>query len=197
MSQDQNPYDFIVNSDQNKRRFSAPQSIGTRIAIVAGGAAILLIIIIVIFSAIFGGSDNNQQFLKVLQSQQEIARVTQLQEVATADQSVKNIANSTRLAVSSDQKQLTTTLASFGREFNQKDIALGQNPQTDEQLTAAKAAGNFDTTFLTVLTKHLQTYQSSLQQAYDATENETVRNQLQEDYTSSGLLMKQIESTKP
>lgn len=197
MSQDQNPYDFIVNSDQNKRRLSAPQSMGARIAIVAGSGAVLLIILIIVFSAIFGGSDNSQQFLKVLQNQQEIARVTQLQDVSTADQSVKNVANSTHLAVSSDQKQLLTSLASLGREFKQKDIALGQNPKTDEQLTAAKAAGDFDTAFLTALTEHLKGYQTSLQQAYDATENETIRAQLNEDFASSDLLLKQVQSTKP
>lgn len=196
MAEQQNPYEFITSTDHTKKPAGPPRSQSQRIAIVAGGGVVLLIIAIIFISLLSKGGENTAPFLKLAQTQQEIARITDTTE-AISSQSVKNLVTNVHLAVSSDQRQLLTELAANGTEYKAKQLDLSKNPQTDEQLTTAKAAGTYDSTILSLLTDDLTAYKDELNQVFNTTNNSKLKQQLQSDYKSTDLLLTQAKSTTP
>lgn len=196
MAEQQNPYEFITSADSSKKPAGPPRSMTQRIAIVAGGGVALLIIVIIFISLLSKGGENTAPFLKLAQTQQEIARVTDSAD-AISSQSVKNLVTNVNVAVTSDQTQLLTELAARGTKYKAKQLDLGKNPQTDQQLATAKAAGTYDATMLSLLTDNLTTYKDELSQAYSATDSSKLKQQLNSDYKSADLLLTQAKSTQP
>ena len=196
MAEQQNPYEFITSSDPGKKPAGPQRSMTQRVAIVAGGGVVFLIIAIIFISLLSKGGENTAPFLKLAQTQQEIARITDSAD-AISSQSVKNLVTNVNVAVTSDQTQLLTELAARGTKYKAKQLDLGKNLQTDQQLATAKSAGTYDATMLSLLTDNLTTYKDELSQAYNATGSSKLKQQLNSDYKSADLLLTQAKSTQP
>lgn len=192
-------FDFIMNSQQpsaKKSLLPTGNSTGQRIAIVAIIVGVLVAFLVLMMIILGGGGDNKQNLLTVAQQQTEIARVTAL-ATESSDQSLKNFVMNTQLGVTSDKQSLLNALGENGIKFKDKDLALGQNPDTDQALETAKAAANFDAVIRDTLTELLKDYQASLETAFNQSGNETIKNSLSSAYENAAALLKQVEpSTK-
>lgn len=192
-------YDFIMQSEQKPaKKLPLPggnNSMVQRIIIVAGGG-ILLIILAIVFSAILSsGGDNKDLFVKVAQQQAEITRVADLGLASqNTEQTTKNVTINIKLSVSSDQTQFMRILDENGQKLNPKVVAQGTNPETDTRLETASAAGSYNSMLATVLNEELIDYQSTLQEAYDATQTEAIKTQLGNSINSTASLVKQVQA---
>lgn len=185
--------DFIMNSNApsaKKSLLPAGNSTKQRIAIVAIIGGILIGFLIVMMLILGSGGDNKQSMLKIAQAQVELARVATLANDST-DQSVRNFAVNTKLTIASDTQALLGTLGENGIGFKDKDLVLGQNPETDQALATAKAAANFDTVLRTTLIEQLIAYQASLKETYDASSNTAIKEKLSQIYANVEPLLKQ------
>lgn len=201
-NQPHNQYDFIMGNRQKSKRPSlslpAPDSQKQRIIVLAGIVAILLIFFLFIIAIVRGGGENKDTFLKVLQQQTEIARVAGIGAAeASASQNTKNAATNTQLSVSSGKQSLVKTLGTVGVKFGDKQLAGVPNQKTDERLTEAKAAANFDSTLIALLSEQVTDYQASLQQAYDTTGSKSLKGALATEYQNAQTLRKLLDTTRP
>lgn len=165
-----------------------------RIAIVTGGFILLFTLLIVALSLFTGGGGNKDSLLVVAQQQQETARVAGLITETSENPAVKNIAISTQVSLASDQQELTGLLGTQGMTFKEDELTLGNNPETDTELTTAQSAGLYDKSAIEILKVHLQTYQSAINNAYAANDNQDIQQALESDFQSAELLLKELES---
>lgn len=193
-SQPHPDYDFIMNSSRKPAKkpiLPSGNSAVQRITIAAGGGFVLLILIMIAFSLFSSDGGKRDAYLSVAQSQSELARIANLASTDTSN-TAKNITVNIALTTTSDQKKLITVLEQNGTKFNSKDLLLKNNPKTDEELTAAKAAATYDTTLLQILDDQLNDYEGALSTAYDLSENQAVRQSLKQAYDNTQLLQKQV-----
>lgn len=198
-NQNQPNFDFIMNPNQPSAKKSilpAGNSTGQRIAFVAIIGAVLVGLLLVIMLVLGSGGDNKQNYLKIAQEQTEIARVSALANGST-DQSLKNFAINTGATVMSDQKKLLATLGENGIAFDEKELILGQNAETDQTLATAKAAANFDAVLRSTLVAQLTDYQATTKTAFEKSGNADVKNQLTQIYTNTKLLLQQGQPEAP
>ena len=185
-------YDFITKPPTQQKK---PAGLGGKIALIAGGGVAAVILLFIVLSVFTGGSDTTQRIITAAQQQTELARVATL-GVTTGSQASKNVALNVSMSLTTDQQKLVAVLQENGVKVKQKQLAAGVNAETDQQLAAAKAAANFDETFLQILDEQLAAYQASLQEAYDNSKNEEVRQVLSDSFAHAKLLRTQIEQTK-
>ena len=189
-------YDFITAPPVvQKQSFFAKQSMSKRIGLVAGGGLALLIVVLLFSSLLSSGPSNKDTLLTIAQQQAELARVASL-GTRDADQTTMNVAYSTSMVLTSDKAKLATALAANGVTFKDKQIAKGINAKTDQELTAARAASNFDDTFLQTIDAQLAQYQQLLSEAHANTGKDAVKTALADNYKHSELLRAQIKSTQ-
>mgnify|MGYP006196768721 CR=1 FL=1 len=113
--QQQDPYNFIMQSPQKSGPSFTPSSMKARIIIVAAGA-VLLITLFVIAASILGsaGKTQQQRYLEIAQKQTEIVRVSALADKKAKSLSARSFAVTTQLAITSDQKKMSDILAKLG-----------------------------------------------------------------------------------
>ena len=160
------PYDFIMNPGPTRQSAKAGFALkgGSKLPLIAGGGVLLVIVLFVILSLVSGGS-SSPTFLKLVQQQAELGRVADTYYSELRDSSTKNFVINTQLTLTSDSSDLQTYLAANGIKFDPKEIALGQNSQTDASLEAAKTSGTLDSTMKSTFQDALAQYQQSIQTA--------------------------------
>lgn len=186
------PYEFILNPTKQPKKSLLPSgnSKQQRIILAAGGAIILLMLIFVVMSLLSSaGSALKQDWLKVVQQQTEIIRVSDVGVQKARDKDAKNLAVTTKLSVESSLLELKGFAEKAGADIDDKQLALGRDAQTDSTLTQAEQTNQFDTVFVITMQKLLRDYQQTVKRLYDATGKDTTKTQLLEAYTSAGLLI--------
>lgn len=195
MNQQQNPYDFILNDAKPAKRPLLPgngSSVKQRLLIAGAGAAILVIIGIMFMNLVFGGSKGpTEQLLKLAQTQTEIVRISDLGVQKAKGTEARNLAITTKLSLSTQLAETTERLGTLGKKVNSKELALGQNPQTDTALDTAEQASRFDEEFLKVLNSQLADYQTSLQSTYSAAGDTTDKDLLSGQFDDVAILLGQ------
>jgi hypothetical protein len=179
-------YDFITKPPTKHDSGSS-----NRLVLVAGGGLVVVIVLFLFIKLFTGGTDNSTRLLTAAQQQTEIARVATL-GTTTGEQTTKNVAFNTSYSITSDSQKLVAVLAENGVKLKQKQLVAKTNPKTDESLKAAKAAANFDETFLKTLDEELADYQATLQDAYDNSNNQAVKAVLSTNFNNAKLLRTQI-----
>lgn len=184
-------YDFIVNSGKgssNNWLVSAP--LKTRIIVVAvGGLVLLLILWIGIALLTASASGNVQNFTALAQEQAELMRVS-LDPVNHATlEPTQNFAQTTELSITSDQQIFLAYLKALGSEPSKQVLAARRDSTSDSQLAAAKQAGTYDQTYMTITQKSLTTYAAGLKRTYDATSSPKERLLLKSAYQHAQLLI--------
>lgn len=172
MSENQNPYDFILNSgDQPKKTglgniLSSPSGKKQRLIFIIAGVAILLIIALIVFAMVFsGGGGNREQLLGLAQKHAEIIRVADIGVDKAKSSEARNLAMTTKLSLQSSQSSLMEVVQKTGKVSN-KELAAGQNKETDTALESAERNNRFDEAFVEILAKELTDYRGDLQTAF-------------------------------
>lgn len=171
----------------------AGNSTGQRLMIVAMIGGVLVVLLLIIMLVLSGGGDNKQNLLKVAQAQTELVRLSEMANEST-DQTLKNFAINTNLTVTSDKQRFTGVLGQNGISFKDKELALGQNPETTQALETAKAAANFDATLRDTLVDQLSAYQATLKTAFDQSGNEQIKGSINQLFSNIEPLLKQSQS---
>lgn len=194
-------FDFIMNAGQS----SGPSSNfglsanGTPnklfFGVIAAVAVVILIVIIAVASS-GGGADSN--LVKIAQEQAELARVASLNvgtgEISFDDlnsENVKAFALNTELSMDSANAEFLSFLGAHGVGMSAEQIALGQNPATDTQLTNANSNGNLDDTTRQVLISELRQYQATLQTVYQSANSQALRQETSKLFGDANLLIQQ------
>lgn len=190
-SEQQNPYQFIVDTDHSKRKPRMPvgNSKQSRIFIVAGGALALIVAAFVVMGLINSASNAGKaDLVKVAQKQAELVRISELGMERSKGSSAKNLATTVNLSLQSDQTILVAALKTAGIKVSSKELALGKDQKTDTALTAAEQANKFDDVFIQTIQAELVEYQQSLKTAYDKASGNKLKQTLSDQYTTAGLL---------
>lgn len=166
---EKNPYDFLMNPDEPKKSLlPSGNSKKQRMLIVGAGALIVLMLIALIGSFIFGGKPSNSAELLALAKQQnELIRISDIGVQKSRDAQAKDLAQTAKLALTTDQQPLLTALKAQKITVSSKQLAASKNPKNDDILTQAEQANNFDEVFIKTLQEQLTTYQKALKTAYD------------------------------
>ena len=168
----QNQYDFIMNSNQKpKRGFNFGNTKTARIAVIAGGIILLIIVAVIVNTILSGGSKaQTQRLTEIAQSQSEIIRVSALADKQAKDIATRNFAVNTKLSIQSSQQDTKKLLANRGVKDKGLNKVLGasKNSKTDAALAEATKNNRFDETYNVLMTKQLSNYQQLLKSTFAA-----------------------------
>ena len=190
-------YSFIMEPPKPPRRSlfgggNGQNSTLMRVALVAGGLLLLIIVFTVIKGALGGGTNYQQTMLGIAQDQYALKHyAAQGVENANAGD-IKNFAVTAQASLGSEQNDVLAYLAANKYKASAKSLSLKVDKATDEQLTAAITASNFDATFTNVMKEKLTAYQQDLKQAYAQVTGTKGRALLSSDYDASNLLLEQL-----
>ncbi len=166
-----------------------------KILLIVGGAVALVVVVGLIVTLIFSGKTNLGTVLKLVETQQEVVRVSGLAtDTELGDTTVSGAAMNTKLAVTSQQQALVTYLTHHRQKVNAKDLALKKDPKTDQQINQAKATSTLDIVFAQVMRQELVSYAAELKTNYTNASSQTLRAILADDYNQTQLLLKQWPS---
>jgi len=184
------PYEFIMTTPHKPKRSLGGGSMKQRIIIAVGGFSLLLIVVLVFLSLIGGGgSGNTDSLIKLAEQQNEIVRIAGLAKDKASSGSTKNLAITAQLSIQSAQINTLALLKKDGQKVSNKQLTLLQDSTTDQQLTAAVTAGNFDTTFAQVLQDKLISYQIDVQNTYKNATSLSEKQLLQANFVSVAYLL--------
>jgi len=190
-------YDFIMNPQQSTRpplfKLGGP-SAAVRAAVVAGGLLLLLVLFIGFKSILAGSNKSIPSLVGITQDQQELIHLASNGVKNVTDSHLQAFAITAQVSVQSEQGQLITYLANNHRKVANKELVLKVNKSTDNALTAALAASNYDPIFKQAMQTKLASYKQDLQQAYTQTKGPKGRALLTADYDAASLLLKQLGS---
>lgn len=197
---DSGRFDFIMNAGQP----SGPSNLGLNangtpnkmfFGIIAAVAVVILIVIVAVANS-GGGADSG--LVKIAQEQTELARVASLNigdgELSYEDlnsEGVKAFALNTELSMDSAKADFLSFLGAHGVSMSAEQIALGQNPATDTQLTNANSNGNLDDTTQQVLISELRQYQATLQTVNQSANSQALRQETVKLFNDANLLIQQ------
>jgi hypothetical protein len=197
----QNPYDFILNPPKPPKASPLAKLPGggnpfvAKIILLAGVAIVIMIILAIVSSFLTKGSSaNTTALIDIAQTQAELIRVSDQGVNNASQQSVKNLAITTKYTAKTQQNQLIKYLSSQGATVNPKQLTLKRNAQTDQKFTVAQQTSTFDAVFAKEMQSELQTYATSLKQLFNTATGENERTLLSTDYTQAQLLISQIPS---
>lgn len=190
-----NPYGFILDTahQQPKKMLQPSHTSMISRALVAGGVAVVLIIAAIIVSSLIssGGKENSGQLLTSLAAQQqEIVRVADLGVAGGSDSSTKAFAQTTKLAVLTQQNELAKYLASKSVTVDPAVLAAKKNSNTDTAFKAATASNHFDDVFNTTITAGLSDYAKDVKTSHDSATSTESKTLLAKLYTNTQLLLK-------
>lgn len=193
MQPEQNPYDFILNTNEQPKPklFNTGGSKKNRIILIAGLFSLVFIAFILI-SSFLGGADKNLQtkLLTIAQEQTEIIRVADLSknEKTVRDQNTLVFAYNTSISLNTSSQQVTKIL-SKNKKVDQKQLALKKDTKTDELLKNAALNNTYDETFKDILKKQLTTYQTNLKDAYSSAKDPADKAVLKNAYDTATILL--------
>lgn len=189
--QDHNPYQFIVDTDHSKKKPVLPSgnSKKTRIFVVIAGIALLLIIAFVVMALISSAKNAGREtYVKAVQQQAEIIRISRMGIDRAKGTSAKNLATMVNVTLQSDQSSLNSALSKNNIKVSPKEVALGKNNATDAALTKAEQSNKFDEVFITTIQTQLKNYQKTLKSAYDQASGKKLKETLKTEYNNASLL---------
>jgi hypothetical protein len=183
-------YDFILNSN----RGSSPDLLArlpmrNRIVVVCGGFAILILAAWMLFSIINGKPGTAPQLVRLAQQQQELARISDAPGRNATSFAVRDFAATTELSLASEQQTLLKFLNGTGTKLQTQTLAAMVSKTTDDQLKNAQASGTYDETYNSIAKQQLNTYISTLSQAYQNSKTTAERTILKNAYDHAQMLL--------
>ncbi len=192
------PYEFILNPQQQpkKKMGLGGNNFILTISLIVGGALIFMIILAVILNAVGGKTLSKSDLINLAQSQSELVRVAQGAAATANQQTTKNLAVTIQLSMITEQKRNLDFLAKNGVSVDEKQLALKQNAQTDQQLASAKTTSTFDLVFTQLMQTELEAYARDLKTLNSKAANKTESDLTSDFYKQTQLLIAQIPYTQ-
>ncbi len=183
-------YDFIFNDNKPSKKTLLPANISKkgRLLIVGAGVLLLIMLIVIIAGMISNsGKGDTQALITAAKVQQELIRVAEIGINKAKTQDAKNIAITTKLALSSQQAEMQAAIKTAG--LNPKKVLTSSiSTETDQALTAAEQNNRFDEEFLKVMSESLIAYQKSVKAAYDGATSKKLKAALTSQFNSANAL---------
>lgn len=189
--QDQNndPYGFITNPENNRRKINFGNTPKQRMVIV-GVLIVLLIVVSIVVISVFNRAANaqKQRLSEIAQTQTEIIRISEIGDKESSNIDTLSMAVNTRLTMESDLQETNSLLAKHGVKLKDSTLKLKENEATDTALERAVINNQFDDEFTSIIEKQLQDYGRLIQDAYE-NGNSAEKQVLQRNYDDLELLL--------
>ena len=192
-----NPYDFIVNPQQPKRRGLGIPGVRNpflaKLLPIVAVVAVVVIILGVVISKLFAKPGiNAPALIGIAQSQQELVRVSQ-QGINNGTQSVTRIfSTNVELSLQTEQLQLLAYLKKQGYKPSTKTLSLKRSTTTDTQLTTAVQSSTFDSVFVQLMQNNLVAYNTELEQVSAGATGDNEKKILAGELSAAGMLLQQV-----
>jgi hypothetical protein len=160
---------------------------------ILGGGSIGLIIFFVVISSLLGGGINFTPYITVVQDQNELIRVATEANGKTTVQTTSNFSQNVELSLTTAQQQLLNYLQANKQKVSPSQLIATENAKTDQTLSAATAASNFDAVYLNVVQAGLQKYINDLKLAYPIAKSG--KTLLLQEFDGAVLLLTQDQTT--
>lgn len=191
--QQSNPYEFIMNPQQPKRRWGLKGSFLTKLALIGVGVVLLLVILGAIISTAFRGSTVDIEGLVGLaQTQQELVRLASQGAASTSQSSLRDLSVTTQLSVDTNRLQLLDYLQANGRKVTTKELNAKRDTETDARLAAAVQTSTFDSVYTQTIQESLVIYNTEVEQAQSRAVGKLEKQLLAKTKSAAELLLKQI-----
>lgn len=166
-----------------------------KLVLLIGGAIILMMVLAIMISMFNSNrSTGTEQLIDIAQTQAEIIRVSDQGITNASQQSVKNLAITTKFSLRTQQNQIISYLAKQGTKVSPEQLALKRDAETDQKFTLAKQTSSFDTVFSQTMQSELQDYATTLKSVFSQATGKNERALLSADYTQVQLLISQVPS---
>lgn len=186
-------YDFILNGNQKPKKSLLPSgnSKKQRIMLVVGGGLALLLVFAVIMMLIFSsGGEDRKSLVKLVQTQTEIARLSNEASGKSRDPVTLNFTQTTALVLTTSKNQTTEYLAKQRIKIGEKELALGRDAKDDQALVSAEKAGRYDDEAIKIIEQSLADYKTQIQQDFKAATGKNHKQLLQDLYKQAETLTK-------
>ncbi|HVV66445.1 MAG TPA: hypothetical protein VHB72_00010 [Candidatus Saccharimonadales bacterium] len=200
-----NEYAFIMEPAKPPRQklnlIPAGSSLPIRIAVVGGGIIILIILFTVIKGLVTTPPFDTTAMIGLAQDQQEMIHITSQalqqskQQQAALSQNTMNFAVTAQASLSSDQNQTLTYLKNNGKKVKSGTLNQKVSATTDSQLSTAASNSTFESTYVQLMETELKNYQTALKTTFVDTKGAKGRQLLNQEYTSSQLLLNQLQNS--
>lgn len=195
MSEDQ--YGFIMNPQKPapKRRNLLPDggisSLSKKQLIMfgAGGFILLAVLFTIALSVLNSGPSNKDHLLTVVAQQNELIRVSEIAVKEARGTQARNLAQTTRLSLRSDQASLTAALKAQKVKIGGKELGSAKDPKTDQLLEEATQNNRFDEVYLEFIQKALVDYQKNLNTAYQSSVNVRLKETMKIQYENASIII--------
>ncbi|MBI2285317.1 hypothetical protein HYU82_00640 [Candidatus Saccharibacteria bacterium] len=182
-------FDFMLKQKpQQKKKFGLPTGLGKPAKLLI--ATVVALVIAITAALIFSGGDNSsKQVFDLMAQNQEIVRVSQLQDQKFTDEDTKGLSATTQAVMGSQKFQLGDYLSKVNIKYSEQQLATGMNSGTDTELQTAAQNNNLDDAYATYLKTSLMAYLNSLNSTYQATQSQTLKTTLKAAYESVQTLL--------
>lgn len=181
MQPSQNPYDFILDPETQKKGSRLPMPQGRKkIVLIVGFLAGIGVLIIVGASVLLSlGKPNNADLIATQAYQIELSRVIDLGLKSSSDPVLRNKMSTLRVALTTDQTALADILSKRKETVTKLQLSSKENPKTDEALEAAKQSGNYDNALQSEVADLSANYYKQLKASLAEATTETEKKTLQ------------------
>jgi hypothetical protein len=193
-SQGRNPYEFITGGSPapaSRPKLGLPgNSIIKRLIIVMAGILVLIIVVAIFTSVLSSGEKNNKaNLLKAVNEQALIIHIADVGVTKAKSPDAKNLAITTRATMTSQQADLVAAIKARNINIAKTSLTITKDTATDNALTTAEQANQFDEAFIKLLAADINTYLSTLNDAYKGSASKTLKTVLHSQYDNTALLI--------
>ncbi len=160
-----NPYDYILNSPQGKRRAFVPGGKHKKLFSVLFVLFVLLIVVVVI--SLFNSltSKDYSAYISLAQKQNEVARIAEIGATNGRSSYTKQYATTIKMTLTSEQSSTVSYLNKNGKKLGDKQLSASRNSDTDKKLTASEQTSTYDDTYNAILNSLVKDYYASVKSA--------------------------------
>jgi hypothetical protein len=194
-----NPYDFILNPDQQPKKRgvgSFKGNFAVTIGLIVGGVIILMVFITILLNTFGAKQVNPADIVGLAQTQTELLRISRQATSNATQQVTRNLATTIEYTMITQQKQTLDVLGKLGEEVNNKELSLKQNAATDQKFTTAKSTSTFDQTFTEIIQTELDNYANTLKTLSTTSASQSERDRMSDYYRQVQQLISQIPYTQ-
>lgn len=183
-----NPYDFILNPQQQPKR-SFLSGGPSKLLMIAGGTLLLIIILSIVLSLLFSGGGQAGQLKEIAARQEEIVRVAELGLKEAKSPDGLSLATTVSLSVATDQSKLLGALEKSGIKVEPAELNSKKDAETDELLKNAAANNRYDEALTEILTDQLNDYLKLLRSAHQANPDTDTKTALESSFDNASALL--------
>jgi hypothetical protein len=168
--QNQNDFNFIMDSNQGGSGPAALQDPKKRIIISVLFVSVVLLLVVIAF-AVFSSltKKDSSSLVEVAAYQTELVRISTLGLKESTDQNVRTKATTLQAFMQSDLTNTTSYLSSTGVKFEKEQSSLKYDSKVDKDLESAALRNNYDKVLLEIFDSTTEAYKASLQKALNST----------------------------